>query len=329
MPENTVVPFTPGRRPARRATRRTTMPAGAPLETLIDSWALALDAANKSPKTIRSYTDTAKMLTRFLQAQNMPADAERVQAEHIRAFLKHERERTSEASASTHYRNLRVFWNWVISEEDRTSPSPVKKEDQPQVARKARKYLTVDELTALLEACRGGDFGSRRDTAIFRILIDNGARVRGLADICLADLDLKGKRIRIRLKGGDELWVPIGSKTASAIDRYLRMRAGHPKAGESPWLWLGVQGRATRHLTHWGVRQMLARRGEQAGVEHVHPHRFRGTAAHELLKAGAGEGDVQRILGWKSREMVELYTQELAEERARETHARLAPGDRI
>lgn len=329
MPETTVVQLTPGRRPARRPKPRRTVPAGAPLGMLIDSWTLALEASNKATKTVRSYTDTARAFLRYLEAEDLPTDAEGVTATEVRRFLIHERERTSAASAGTHFRNLRVFWNWVLSEEERSTPSPVKKEDSPQVFRKVKKYLSADDLGALLDACKGTGFEARRDTAIVRCLIDNGVRVGGLADMLVEDLDLKGRRIRIRLKGGDELWLPIGSKTASAIDRYLRMRAGHSKAA-SPWLWLGVKGRGTEHFSHWGVRIMLARRGKQAEIaEKVHPHRFRGTAAHELLRAGAGEGDVQRILGWKSREMVELYTEELAEERARETHARLSPGDRI
>ena len=34
--------------------------------------------------------------------------------------------------------------------------------------------------------------------------------------------------------------LPIGSKTARDIDRYIRVRAAHPRAADS-WLWLGKQ----------------------------------------------------------------------------------------
>lgn len=39
----------------------------------------------------------------------MPADAEGVDAPHIRAFLLAEEKRTSAASAAVHFRNLRVL----------------------------------------------------------------------------------------------------------------------------------------------------------------------------------------------------------------------------
>ncbi|WP_084518041.1 tyrosine-type recombinase/integrase [Microtetraspora niveoalba] len=323
----TLVPFTPaGNR--RASKRKPLVPRGAPLYALIDSWQMSLEAAAKSPKTIRSYIDTAKMFRTWLDLNGCPTDAEGVEAAHVRRFLAAERERTSAASAAVHYRNLRVWFNWLIEEGERTWESPVKKGDAPKVPKKVRTYLTDLQLAALLAACKGNGFEDRRDTAIIRIFMDNGVRVSGLADMRTADLDLPGKRIRIRLKGGDELWLPIGAKARSAIDRYLRIRAAHPKA-DSPWLWLGIQGRGTHHLTHWGVRAMLGRRGQEAGLEEVHPHRFRGTAAHNLLAAGASDGDVQHILGWKTRDMVQHYTEDLAAERARETHARLSPGDRI
>jgi site-specific recombinase XerD len=83
------------------------------------------------------------------------------------------------------------------------------------------------------------------------MLIDTGLRVSGLANLRY-DLDdedrndvfLAQRRLPIRLKGGDETWVPIGKKAAAALDRYMRVRARHEQAfWLVPWLWLGVQGR--------------------------------------------------------------------------------------
>lgn len=200
--------------------------------------------------------------------------------------------------------------------------------DRPHVPKKARKYLTDEDLAALVAACKGADFESRRDTAILRILMDNGMRVAGLAGLQVPDVDLRGRRLRIMLKGGDEHWAPIGAKTAAALDRYLRVRAAR-RTADSPSLWLGLRGSGARGMTPSGMRYILRQLGERAGVQDVHPHRFRGTAAHSLLKAGANCDEVQSILGWKDPGMVRLYTGDLVAERARETHARLSPSDRI
>ena len=41
------------------------------LTALLPSWKLALDAANKSPKTITSYLDTPKRLAAYLDAEGL------------------------------------------------------------------------------------------------------------------------------------------------------------------------------------------------------------------------------------------------------------------
>jgi site-specific recombinase XerD len=337
VPDN-VIEFNPGRR--RRGTsaasRAIGIPRGADLTTCLDSWTIHLESANKSPKTIRSYTDVAKMFIAYLAENHLPGDAERVQAEHVRAFLIYERHRTSPASADVAFRNLRVWFNWLCSEGERTSSSPVQPADRPEVPRKVRKYISEDEQRRLLATARSNSFEDRRDAALLLILYDSGPHASGIMSVRYTprdpetnDVDLKNRRLRIVLKGGDEHWLPVGRKATAALDRYLRARSAHSKAHTSPWLWLGIQGRNTSHMTSEGLRDMLRRRGELAGVPGVHPHRYRGTAAHELLRAGAGREVVQRVLGWKTSDMVDHYTGELADERAREVHARLSPGDRI
>ncbi|MFI7532623.1 tyrosine-type recombinase/integrase [Streptosporangium sp. NPDC049376] len=327
MTEN-VIEFDPNRRPRR--SRRTTAPApvGTDLEGLIDSWKRALEAGNKAPYTIYLYTRSVRAFYAYLRANGHPHDAEGVTADHVRDFLASEQARTSVHTSSAHHSYLGVFFNWLISEEERSTFSPVLRADRPHVPKKARKYLTDAEISALLTACKGAGFAERRDTAMIMILIDNGVRASGLAGIQLENVDLRQRRIMIVLKGGDEHWIPIGAKTVVALDRYLRVRAKHGWAS-SPNLWLGVRSKTMGKMTRAGVALMLSRRGEAAGVENVHPHRFRGTAAHLLLKEGMDPDSVRRVLGWKSYAQMWHYTEEHANDRARAMHTKFAPGDRF
>lgn len=330
-------------RPRRRtsaASRAIPVPRGAALPACLDSWELSLQAKNLAPKTFRSYTDSAKSFIAYLDEHGMPCDAEGVKAEHVRAFLVHERLRTSPASADVHFRNLRVWWNWLVSVDggpERTTSSPVLKSDRPQVPSKVRKHIAEDEQRRLLATARSSSFEDRRDLALMTVLYDSGPRASGIMNVRYMprtpdshDVDLKGRRLRIILKGGNEHWLPLGAESVRVLDRYIRARSAHSRAQSSPWLWLGIQGRNTGHMSPEGLRDVLARRGELAGIAgKVHPHRYRGTATHMLLQLGASDGDVQEVMGWRTRDMVAHYGRDLAAERARETHARLSPADRL
>ena len=76
-----------------------------------------------------------------------------------------------------------------------------------------------------------------------------------------------------------------------ALDRYLRVRRRHPRAGEAA-LWLAERGHGP--MTDNGIAQMLRRRGRLVGIDNLHAHQFRHTFAHSWLSEGGNEGDLMR-----------------------------------
>jgi integrase len=203
------------------------------------------------------------------------------------------------------------------------------------VSEEAKPFFSEAQLAALLKATRGQDFEARRDHAIMRVLIDTGLRVSGLANLRFdpasdkdTDVLLDQLRLRVRLKGGEIWWVPIGTKSAAAIDRYLRMRARSPHAG-LPWLWIGTRGHNVSHFGDSGIRAMVRRRGMQAGVQDCYPHRFRHTFADSWLALGGNVDDLMNVAGWKSIAMPLRYAKGGGIARAAEAHKRLSPGDRL
>lgn len=298
----------------------------------MDSWAFDLEARNRSPRTITRYRDTINCVSAWLTDHDRALKASKITATDVRDFLRARQAATSPGTAAVDYRNLRAFFNWLVREgELRPGKNPMLKVGGPTVPEKEIPVLTIDHIAALLKTCKGNSFENRRDRAIILTLLDNGMRVSGLVglrytpdDTDTHDVLLDSAALRITLKGGRQLLVPIGRAAAHAIDRYLRARRDHPKSHLRS-LWLSPKGR----LTDSGVRQMLKRRAAAAGIGHVFPHLFRHTAAHMLREAGVSEQDLMSICGWESDAMAKRYGRSAAAARARAAHRRVSPADLV
>ena len=122
------------------------------------------------------------------------------------------------------------------------------------------------------------------------MFIDTGARLAEVAGLLVSSLELDHGLLTVTGKGSRQRVLPLGARTIKALDRYLRERARHHAAAQAR-LWLGRKG----PMTVSGITQMIQRRSRQAGVEDLHPHRFRRTFAHQWLAAQGTEGGLVQV----------------------------------
>ena len=176
---------------------------------LLDSWELALHAANRRPGTIMTYRNSLKMFRRYLSPSGdengcsiRVAD---ITQETCQRFLAWALETRKQATAQTYFRSLAAFWKWCIQDEI-LDDSPMRKLHEPATTDKpAVLILTDDQIARLLAVVRNDkSFYGYRDYALLRILLTTGARREEIANLELADVSPKDKVITVRRgKGGE------------------------------------------------------------------------------------------------------------------------------
>lgn len=296
---------------------------GGDIGMLSKSFRRSLEAANRSPATVRIYTIGVAQLADFLAANGMPLVVANISREHVEEWLSDVLSRRSPGTAQTRWKGAKAFFDWLV-EDGELKASPMARIKQPQVPEAPPPMLSDDELRKLLKACEGSGFEERRDLALLRLLMDTGLRRSEAAYLTVSDVDLDNKLVQVVGKFSRPRVVPFGRKTAAALDRYLRERSRHRHA-DTDAMWVGRQG----PLADSAVDLMIRRRARQAGLPSTHAHLFRHGFAHSWLAQGGQEQDLMMLAGWKSRTMLGRYGASAAAERAREAYRRLSPGDRL
>jgi integrase/recombinase XerD len=158
---------------------------------------------------------------------------------------------------------------------------------------------------ALLAASqsRVGAVGSR-DRAILTMLTRLGLRVGEVAALSLGDIDWHRGEFMVRGKGDRHERLPLPADVGQAIVAYLEH--GRHRGGPDRAVFLAVRA-PYRRLSPGAVTQIVVRTADRAGLGRVTGHRLRHSVASNLLRAGAGLGEIGQLLRHQHTQTTMIY----------------------
>jgi integrase/recombinase XerD len=201
---------------------------------------------------------------------------------------------------------LRGFYAWAV-ERRHVRRDPTAHLSAPRAARKLPRYLTPEEVTALLDAPDRASPRGMRDAAMLELLYATGLRVSELTGLRLEDLRLDAAYVTTMGKGSKERVVPMGAEACDRLREYLGgARAGLAQERRTPFVFLSARG---ARLTRQGFWKILRSYGRQAGIRSaLSPHVLRHSFATHLLEHGADLRSVQMMLGHSDISTTQIYT---------------------
>jgi integrase/recombinase XerD len=295
----------------------------------VDGYMLSLGARNLSQNTIDDYSRTLNLFSKFMEDDYA---VHLITHQHVELFLK-SRNNLSNKSLLNHYIGLSAFWTWLVHEElvkanivrKLTPPKPQVKEVVPFTEQEIK--LILGALNRSKTYTRNGasvdhSLGSfERNRAIVLLLLDTGIRASELCDLKIEDLDNRNHRIYVRRgKGMKERKLPFSPRTGQMIWRYVASRED-TQPGDPLFA-----SKLDRSMTRTKLAEMFNKIGKRAGVDNVHPHRFRHTFAIQYLRNGGNAYTLQAMLGHSTLEMVKHYLR-IAEVDVDSAHRRASPVD--
>lgn len=288
--------------------------------------------ANVSPNTIETYGTAVRQFAGYLIAHDLPTDMAAITPRHVESWIIELLATYKPATAHNRFRGLQRFFRWYVDvDPDRPFRSPMDRMKPPRLPEYQPRVLTLDELRAVLDACKGRTFEDRRDRALVRLFFNTGARRAEITNLRYSptdpddrDVNLNRGTVRVFGKGSRERFVGIDDSTTAALEEYIRARKTHLHAAE-PWLWLGRKGR----LTDSGIAQAIRERGALAGITGLHPHELRHAWRHHADQGGLSESELMTLGGWRSPTMLRRYASTTANERALEASRKMALGDKL
>lgn len=261
-------------------------------------------AAGLSDKTLENYRLTIGM---FLNAKNKPIGE--YTDEDIICYLELYRRirKVSFSRIKNMQSALSSFFNWLYRRKYIKS-NPMAQMECIKVPKKIKHPFSAEEMELMRLHCE-----QIRDLAIIETLYSTAVRVSELTGMNRGDISFSDKDVTVTGKGNKQRETYMNAPMGVYLRLYLESRTD-----DNPALFVSLKSPHKR-LEKNGIEAILKKIGLAAGVQNVHPHRFRRTAATNLLERGMPIEQVSKLLGHVKLDTTQIYCT-VAQESVKASH---------
>jgi site-specific recombinase XerD len=244
-----------------------------------------LKRRNCSRHTLRTYMNTLRHFVLWLA---LPI--EEASSRTVLDFIDHLiAKRLTPKTINCYLDSIRGFYNYLINEEQVKIPNPVKRGYLLRLSRPLPRHLRDEEIPRLFAV-----IDSKRDRAIFMLMLRCGLRVEEVAQTTLQALDLPRSQLFVyQGKGRKGRVVYLSQDAQRALIDYLKSRS----VSRAQSLFLVDKGRCKgTAISVRGIQKRMEHYAHLSGL-HVCCHQLRHTMATQLLNADAALVSIQDLLG--------------------------------
>lgn len=255
--------------------------------------------------TYLSYRQELEKLFRYLNVGHK--SLAQVQETDLVEFVRNESRKGGASSSLAHLISVIKSFFFYLVQEGVVIANPASRLVQPKKWHRLPKYLTINEVSRLLETPDPVKPLGLRDKAILELMYATGLRISEAISLQVEDIYLGEQFLRVLGKGRKERIIPFGDKARQWLLRYLQeVWPAQAARHQESHLFLNAGGHS---LTRQGLWKIIKGYGRKAGIQEVlTPHMLRHSFATHLVENGADLRSVQLMLGHASISTTEIYT---------------------
>jgi len=256
-----------------------------PMTNVIINFRRYIKRRNYSPHTVKYYLSVIKQFVLWL---NVPL--EHADEHNIEDYIDYlHQKRMQAASINLYLAIIGVFYNYLKYEQKIKLINPVKANCRLRVPKPLPRALREDQVDKFFEVIK-----TKRDWAMFRLMLRCGLRVEEVANLTLGDIDINQRRIMVvDGKGGKDRVVYISDDAVDGLLQYLKLRS-HSRVKK---VFLVEKGDYKgQPISVRGIQKRMEYYAKKTGLK-ISCHHLRHTMATQLLNADAQVESIQDLLG--------------------------------